>query len=402
MTAENKGSSASTAGQSRNKTDGKSENTQKKNREKWPWGAQFVLALVALLVLVGLIVLLPIYSASKLSVNGVALDAVKIWTPMLSVLIALTTMTISGIFIFMTFRIDRGTKREAKTQARKKARKVAETVAKTKLDETAEQAKEILNAIGLTAKEAAAEVERHKENANRSAGSAQESAGSAQKSARSAQESAGSAQESAGSAQKSARSAQESAGSAQKSARSAQESAGSAQKSARSAQESAGSAQKSARSAQESAGSAENSAGSAQESAGSAENSAGSAQESAGSAENSAGSAQESAGSADRSARAAEESQRASNNVAEVIKNTKTHIDTDAAGVAAANDEVDRILQDVRTRLPAMVAEALGEMTDDQLQTFAQALAPMLLQRPPDEIQEQRKGRRRLWSFSRR
>ena len=381
MTAENKGSSASTAGQSRNKTDGKSENTQKKNREKWPWGAQFVLALVALLVLVGLIVLLPIYSASKLSVNGVALDAVKIWTPMLSVLIALTTMTISGIFIFMTFRIDRGTKREAKTQARKKARKVAETVAKTKLDETAEQAKEILNAIGLTAKEAAAEVERHKENANRSAGSAQESAGSAQKSARSAQESAGSAQ---------------------KSARSAQESAGSAENSAGSAQESAGSAENSAGSAQESAGSAENSAGSAQESAGSAENSAGSAQESAGSAENSAGSAQESAGSADRSARAAEESQRASNNVAEVIKNTKTHIDTDAAGVAAANDEVDRILQDVRTRLPAMVAEALGEMTDDQLQTFAQALAPMLLQRPPDEIQEQRKGRRRLWSFSRR
>ena len=59
----------------------------------------------------------------------------NIWAPMLAVLIGLTTVTISGIFLFMTFRIDRGTKRVARDVAAKEAKieaaRVAEGTAKT-------------------------------------------------------------------------------------------------------------------------------------------------------------------------------------------------------------------------------------------------------------------------------
>ena len=127
MTAEKEGSSAAVADQSQNSTGGKSKKTQKKSkaREKWPWGAQLFLTLAALLVLVGLIVFPPIYSATKMSVGSGSSDAVQVWTPMLSVLIALTTVTISGIFLFMTFRIDRGTRRIARRQAKKQSKKSA-------------------------------------------------------------------------------------------------------------------------------------------------------------------------------------------------------------------------------------------------------------------------------------
>ena len=45
------------------------------------------------------------------------------YEPMMAVLIALTTATIAAIFLFMTFRIDRGTRRTAKRHAKKAAKK---------------------------------------------------------------------------------------------------------------------------------------------------------------------------------------------------------------------------------------------------------------------------------------
>ena len=49
----------------------------------------------------------------------------NVWGPMIAVLVGLTMMTVSGIFIFMTFRIDRGTKLEAREEAQKTAKKNA-------------------------------------------------------------------------------------------------------------------------------------------------------------------------------------------------------------------------------------------------------------------------------------
>ena len=171
MTAEKEGNSAATAGQSQTSTDGKSEDTQKKKktyREKWPWGAQLFLTLMALIVLVGLIVFPPIYSATKMSIGSGPSDAVQVWTPMLSVLIALTTVTISGIFLFMTFRIDRGTRRIARRQAKKQSEKVA----KKHLDDTAKCAKKTRDEITCAAETAKEQVRAHMESARESEESA--------------------------------------------------------------------------------------------------------------------------------------------------------------------------------------------------------------------------------------
>lgn len=88
----------------------------------WPWGAQFVLVVLGLLLAGTLLVGLPILVASKFGATYGVSDA-NVWSPMIAALLGLTTMTITGIFLFMTLRIDRGTKNTARTMARKVARK---------------------------------------------------------------------------------------------------------------------------------------------------------------------------------------------------------------------------------------------------------------------------------------
>lgn len=83
-----------------------------------PWVARFILYLVVLL-LAAFMIVLPIWSIQRYGTT----TGSDLWGPMLAVLIGLTTMTISGIFVFMTFRIDRGTK----LTAERKAKKIAET-----------------------------------------------------------------------------------------------------------------------------------------------------------------------------------------------------------------------------------------------------------------------------------
>ena len=56
--------------------------------------------------------------------------AAEAWTAMVPALLGLTTMTISGIFVFMTFRIDRGAKAEARAAAEKIAKKSVDNIFK--------------------------------------------------------------------------------------------------------------------------------------------------------------------------------------------------------------------------------------------------------------------------------
>ena len=83
------------------------------------------LALTALafggLLMVGMPLLLAGYLGK---VTGDA-DGLHVWGPMIATLLGLTTMTVAGIFLFMTFRIDRGVKLKATEVARDEAKQAA-------------------------------------------------------------------------------------------------------------------------------------------------------------------------------------------------------------------------------------------------------------------------------------
>lgn len=107
---------------------------------KWPWGAEFALALCGMvlvaLFLIGLpyVVTIAVDGANRPESPGAA----KAWNAIVPSLLGLTTMTISGIFLFMTLRIDRG--------ARAEATKTAEKIVKDKVKDTIEsQVREQLN-----------------------------------------------------------------------------------------------------------------------------------------------------------------------------------------------------------------------------------------------------------------
>lgn len=85
-------------------------------RYRWPWWTQFLLALFGLLIGASLLIGLPIFGAT-IKVNEGA-NVTSVFVPFIAVLIALTTVTISGIFLFMTLRIDRGVQQAAQSEAK--------------------------------------------------------------------------------------------------------------------------------------------------------------------------------------------------------------------------------------------------------------------------------------------
>ena len=92
---------------------------------EWPWWAQFSLALFAMILAALFLIGLPYSVMIAVAERSVNPGAAGAWAAMIPVLIGFTTMTISGIFVFMTFRIDRGAKAEARAEARVEAKKVA-------------------------------------------------------------------------------------------------------------------------------------------------------------------------------------------------------------------------------------------------------------------------------------
>lgn len=91
--------------------------------EDWPKWSKPVLALSAMILLGGVWIGIPLMSAWKLGIDSAQATVQLDYEPMIAVLVAMTTATIAGIFVFMTFRIDRGTRLKA------------ERVAKDKVDE---------------------------------------------------------------------------------------------------------------------------------------------------------------------------------------------------------------------------------------------------------------------------
>ena len=65
-------------------------------------------------VAIGLLVGVPLWSFARLSEWTRGTGGIDVWGPMIAILVSVTSMSVSGIFVFMSFRIDRGVKREAR------------------------------------------------------------------------------------------------------------------------------------------------------------------------------------------------------------------------------------------------------------------------------------------------
>ena len=101
--------------------------------DDWPPWAKLTMSLAAMTLLGGTWVGVPLLMAWHLVGQGRDGD----YHSMMSVLIAMTTATIAGIFLFMTLRIDRGTRLRAERVA-KKAVKKKEKELDSKIESTVE------------------------------------------------------------------------------------------------------------------------------------------------------------------------------------------------------------------------------------------------------------------------
>lgn len=135
------------------KSDNKGEKSGDKDKTHWPWWGQFLLAVIALSIACVLLIWLPIEIGSRMAsgsndTGSTEETAFTTFAPMIVVFVGLTTMTISGMFLFMTFRIDRGARLTAREEAGREARKVAKEEAEMTARERTEQiAKEEIGSI---------------------------------------------------------------------------------------------------------------------------------------------------------------------------------------------------------------------------------------------------------------
>ena len=89
---------------------------------QWPWQAQFA-ALLFVLAIAAFLIVLPVLVVRVLDTEYAFSSETDLWAAMIAILLGLTTMTVSGVFVFMTFRIDRGARLEAQKTAKKEATK---------------------------------------------------------------------------------------------------------------------------------------------------------------------------------------------------------------------------------------------------------------------------------------
>ena len=122
--------------------------------DRLPWVARFVLLLLVLL-LAAFMIGLPVWSVQRYG----ATTGIDLWGPVVAMLLGLTTMTISGIFVFMTFRIDRGTKLKAEWTAKKIAEETVEKVVQKVMGERIAEARGAIEAELATAKRKVVEID---------------------------------------------------------------------------------------------------------------------------------------------------------------------------------------------------------------------------------------------------
>ena len=77
----------------------------------------FVTVGLATIVALALLVGVPLWNVNRLNTWTGGATGIEVWGPLLAILISVTSMSVSGIFVFMSFRIDRGVRREARETA---------------------------------------------------------------------------------------------------------------------------------------------------------------------------------------------------------------------------------------------------------------------------------------------
>lgn len=139
---------------------------------KWPWPAQFLLALVVIIAILALLVGLP--AASMLvtkNITGSLGGAVSFWGASFAAFISLSVVIISGVFVITAFKVESSAKYEAHNaaiegikEAKEKMEKELKAVEK-ELEEAKEKAKKELEklvekeALGIIKKKAGDYVE---------------------------------------------------------------------------------------------------------------------------------------------------------------------------------------------------------------------------------------------------
>lgn len=121
---------------------------------KWPWPAQFLLALVVIIAILALLVGLP--AASMLvtkNITGSLGGAVSFWGASFAAFISLSVVIISGVFVITAFKVESSAKYEAHNaaiegikEAKEKMEKELKAVEK-ELEEAKEKAKKELEKL---------------------------------------------------------------------------------------------------------------------------------------------------------------------------------------------------------------------------------------------------------------
>lgn len=127
--------------------------------DDWPAWAKPTMALAVTILLGGAWIGVPFFVAWRLMEQSIELGVVT-YQPMTTVLVAMTTATLAGIFLFMTLRIDRGTRLKAESVAKKAVEEKTESLIEEAKRETEKKAQELLNEIEKKAKNSLSEMEK--------------------------------------------------------------------------------------------------------------------------------------------------------------------------------------------------------------------------------------------------
>ena len=121
--------------------------------EDWPKWAKPTMALAAMILLGGAWIGAPFLITFHLMKQNAA-QGIVTFQPLTTVLVAMTTATIAGVFLFMTLRIDRGTRLKATSVAKNAVKGEVERLeneARELLEDVEEEAMALLKSINTSA-----------------------------------------------------------------------------------------------------------------------------------------------------------------------------------------------------------------------------------------------------------
>ncbi len=109
------------------------EREDRRERRRFMLGVLF-----AVIFAFALLVAVPLAGVYTLNLWAGATGGIDFWGPLLAIAISVTSMSVSGIFVFMSFRIDRG----VKSEARETVRTLLQESMKTAFEEAGREAKD--------------------------------------------------------------------------------------------------------------------------------------------------------------------------------------------------------------------------------------------------------------------